>query len=70
MVLVPWLNGVATTLRERIKPWALYTHCYGHALNLAVQEVVKKNLLLRDMVEEITKLMKKFPKREKQFLRR
>ena len=59
-------TGVATTLRER-EQWALYTHCYGHALNLAVQEVVKKNIVLRDAlntVEEMTKLIKKSPRRE------
>lgn len=44
---------------------ALYTHCYGHALHLAIQETVKSNVILRDTldtVEEMTKLIKKSPK--------
>ena len=43
---------------------ALYTHCHGHALNLAVQDAVKANVILRDTldttsIEEMTKLIKK-----------
>ena len=34
-------TGVATTIQQQ-EPRALYTHCYGHALNLAVQDSVKK----------------------------
>ena len=59
-------TGVATSIRAK-QPSALYTHCYGHALNLAVQEMVKANHILRDTldtVEEMTKLIKKSPKRE------
>ena len=44
---------------------ALYTHCYGHALNLAVQDAVKANVILRDTldtIEKITKLIKKSPR--------
>ena len=59
-------SGVATTIRAK-EPRALYTHCYGHALNLAVQDTVKGNPVIRDTldtVEEMTKLIKKSPKRE------
>jgi hypothetical protein len=62
-------TGVATTIRAK-EPRALYTHCYGHALNLAVQDTVKGNTVLRDTldtVEEMTKLIKKSPKREALF---
>ena len=46
---------------------ALYTHCYGHALNLAVQDAVKANVILRDTldttsIEEMTKRIKKSPR--------
>ena len=64
MVPVQWLvakPGVATKLLEK-EPLALYTHCYGHALNLAIQETVKSNVIIRDTldtVEEMTKLIKK-----------
>lgn len=56
----------------RKEPRALYTHCYGHALNIAVQESVKANHILRDTldtVEEMTKLIKKSPKRQAIFLK-
>ena len=59
-------TGVATTLLQ-MEPRALYTHCYGHALNLAVKDAVKANSVLRyslDTVGEMTKLIKKSPKRE------
>lgn len=57
-------TGVATTIQQQ-EPRALYTHCYGHTLNLAVQDSVKNNAILRDAldtVEEMTKLIKKSPK--------
>ena len=40
---------------------AVFTHCYGHALNLAVGDSVKQNKMLRDMldtVRENSKLLK------------
>ena len=40
---------------------AHYTHCSGHALNLAVQDAVKSNHTLRDTldtVQEITAVAK------------
>ena len=40
---------------------ALYSHCYGHALNLAASGTVKKNKILRDVLDtlfEITKFLK------------
>ena len=33
-------SGVATQLAS-IQPKALYMHCYGHALNLSVQDLLK-----------------------------
>uniref|UniRef100_H3A771 DUF4371 domain-containing protein n=1 Tax=Latimeria chalumnae TaxID=7897 RepID=H3A771_LATCH len=65
-------TGVVTSLLSK-EPRALYTHCYGHALNLAVQETVKKNHILRDTldtIEEMMKLIKKSPKRETIFNKR
>ena len=59
-------TGVVTTILAKEKR-ALYTHCYGHALNLAVQDTVKSNHILRDTldtVEEMTKLIKKSPGRD------
>ena len=59
-------TGVATTLAA-LEPKALYTHCYGNSLNLAIQGVMKGIDILNDNVNtvyEITKLVKKSPKRE------
>lgn len=53
-------NGVATPLlKEELR--ALFTHCYGHSLNLACTDVIEKTVLMRnalDVVQEITKLIK------------
>ena len=54
------------------KPKAIYTHCYGHTLNLAACDVVKANKLLSDALDvtyEITKLVKFSTKRESMFKR-
>ena len=59
-------TGVATRLTA-LEPKALYTHCLGHSLNLAIQDVMKGIDILKDTiitVYEITKLIKKSPKRE------
>lgn len=64
-------SGVATTLQQW-EPRALYTHCYGRALNLAVQDSVKNNTILQDTldaVEEMTKLIRKSPKHDVIFKR-
>ena len=52
-----------TSLESR----ALYTHCYGHALNLATQDALRGVKIMGDTLDtvyEITKLIKKSPKRE------
>ena len=44
----------------------LYTHCYGHALNLAVADAIKSVKCMSDAldtVREIGKLVKKSPQR-------
>ncbi len=59
-------SGVATRIMQMEK-WALYTHCYGHALNLAAQDSVKHLAIMEDTLDttyEITNLIKKSPKRE------
>ena len=48
-----------------IEPRALYTHCYGHSLNLATCDAIKKCKLTRDAMDvtyEISKLVKFSPK--------
>ena len=59
-------SGVATRILQE-EPRALYTHCYGHSLNLACSHTIKKCTLMRnalDIVHEITKLVKKLPRRD------
>ena len=48
----------------------LYTHYYGHALNLAVQDTLKNIKVMEkclETVHEITKLIKQSPKRDSIF---
>jgi hypothetical protein len=62
-------SGVATRILNEEKR-ALYTHCYGHALNLAVSDTVKKSKVCKDALEtafEITRLVKFSPKRNTAF---
>ena len=57
--------GVAKTVSEH-EPQAIYTHRYGHALNLAAGDALKQSKLMKDALEttrEITKLIKYSPKR-------
>ena len=49
---------------------ALYVHCLGHALNLAVADTVKQSKVCLDGLEialEVTKLVKFSPKRNAAF---
>lgn len=54
-------KGVAAVIK-RINPKCLYTHCYGHALNLAVGDSVRNVKLLSDTfgtIKEICNLVKR-----------
>ena len=58
-------SGVATQIKS-LNRKCLYTHCYGHALNLAVGDVFKTIANLESTfatAHEISKLVKKSPKR-------
>ena len=55
--------GVAKRICD-LEPRAVYTHCYGHALNLAAGDTLKQSKLMKDALEttwEITKLIKYSP---------
>ena len=59
-------KGVASQISSK-EPRAIFTHCYGHALNLAVGDTVKQSKLMRDAfntTHEISKLLKYSPKRD------
>ena len=62
-------SGVAKHLQD-IEPRAVFTHCYGHSLNLACGDTTRKSKLMKDALDtmhEITKLMKKSPHRDAEF---
>ena len=53
------------------EPRAVYTHCYGHALNLACGDTIKCSKLMKDALDtthEIVKLLKRSPKRDTCFV--
>ena len=59
-------TGVATQVKCE-EPRAVYTHSYGHSLNLACSDTIKKCKVLNDALEvtqEIFKLVKKSPHRD------
>ena len=62
-------KGVAKIITDA-EPRAVYTHCYGHALNLSVSDCIKQSQVMKsalDVVAEISKLIKKSPKRDSSF---
>lgn len=64
-------NGVTTILQREVKR-AVYTHCYGHALNLAVGYTMKQSKVCCEALQvafEISKLIKFSPKRNAAFER-
>lgn len=59
-------HGVVKLIQD-LEPRAVYTHCYGHALNLAAADTLKQCKIMKDALEttrEITKLIKFSPRRE------
>lgn len=62
-------SGVAKLVSEE-EARAIYTHCYGHALNLACADTIKRCKIMKDSLDithEITKLIKKSPARDRCF---
>ena len=63
--------GVAKRICD-LEPRAVHMHCYGHALNLAAGDTLKRPKLMKDALEttrEITKLIKYSPRRDGIFQR-
>ena len=59
-------NGIAAKIKEE-NPKCLYTHCYGHALNLCVKDACTEVPTLTEtfaITKEICKPIKKSPQRE------
>ncbi len=62
-------TGVAKRISE-LEPRAIFTHCYGHSLNLAACDTLKKSKVMKDALElthEMSKLIKYSPRRESIF---
>ena len=62
-------SGVATRIQQ-LEPKAVFVHCYGHALNLSVNDTMKKSSILRDCLDtcyEVIKLVKCSPKLDAMF---
>ena len=59
-------KGVAKVIANK-ESRAIFTHCYGHALKLAVGDTIKQCQVMKSTLEvmtEISKLIKKSPKRD------
>ena len=59
-------NGVSNKILSE-NPKAFFTRCFGHALNLAVGDMVKNARFLKDSMDatyDISNLIKKSPKRD------
>lgn len=62
-------NGVAAQV-QKLEPRAIYTHCYGHSLNLAAGDTIKRCTVLKkalDITYEMSKLIKYSPKWDAMF---
>ena len=62
-------NGVAAKIAE-IEPRAVYIHCAGHTLNLALQDCTKRINCIRDALEltrEMINFIRCSPKRSRMF---
>ena len=62
-------SDVATKIQQ-LESRAIYTHCYGHSLNLAAGDTIKKSTVMKkalDITLEMSKLIKFSPKRDALF---
>ena len=62
-------NGGATQICKE-EPRAVYTHCYGHSLNLAAADAIKQSKVMKSALattHEVTKLIKYSPCRDALF---
>ena len=62
-------SGIAVRICKE-EPRAIYTHCYGHSINLAASDAIRSSKIMKDALDitfEITKLIKYSPRREAVF---
>ena len=63
------VSGISTQLLQE-EPRAIYTHCYGHSLNLACQDTIRSVKVVKDALDstfELSKLLKYSSKRKATF---
>ena len=64
------MSGMRTGVAKQIldeEPRAVYTHCYGHSINLAMNDAIKACKPIKNSLEvthEVTKLIKYSPRHE------
>ena len=59
-------NGVATQICKE-EPQAVYTHCYGHSLNLAAADAIKQSKVMKSALattHKVTELINYSPHRD------
>ena len=64
-------GGVAVKIQE-LEHRAVFTHCFGHALNLSVGDTIKQSIIMKECLEtcyELIKLIKRSPKRDAMLVR-
>ena len=52
---------------QQMEPKEVFTHCYGHTLNLSVRDTIKQSIIMKDSLDtcfELVKLIKYSPKCE------
>jgi len=62
-------SDVATQISSE-ESRALYTHCYGHSLDLAACDTIKRSKVVKDALDithEVSKLLKYSPRRDSMF---
>ena len=65
-----WCFQYASKEIKALEPRALYLHCFGHSLNLAVSDILKEVKITQDALDhaiEICKLLKFSPRRDALF---
>ena len=59
-------SGVATQLSAK-EPRALFTHCYGHSLDIATSDSIKNSKIVNNALDVTYKLLKYLPHRKSLF---
>ena len=64
------MKGLRTGVAKQLLPRAVYTHCYGHSLNLEIGNTVNRCKIMKDclhLIFRVSALVKFSPKRDIHF---